>query len=74
SEGERPGCCSAWGRPPLPSSWPWPSPAVRAQVWPLRTERPAAIDNARKGFKAAARQVIDAPTTTLEQLLRALAP
>lgn len=44
-----------------------------AQVWPLRTERTAAIDNARKGLTAAARQVIDSPSTTLEQLLRALA-
>ncbi|MFY2557205.1 type VI secretion system-associated protein TagF [Corallococcus terminator] len=43
-----------------------------AQVWPLRTERPAAIDNARKGLTASARQVIDSPTTTLDQLLRAL--
>jgi len=74
SEGERPRLLISLGAP---------SPALfvalaqpgrpGAQVWPLRTERPAAIDHARKGLTAAARQVIDAPTTTLEQLLRALA-
>ncbi|QSQ24825.1 type VI secretion system-associated protein TagF [Pyxidicoccus parkwayensis] len=75
SEGERPRLLLSLGAatPALFLALAQPS-RPGAQVWPLRTERPAAIDNARKGLKAAARQVIDAPSTTLEQLLRALAP
>ncbi|MBJ6765049.1 type VI secretion system-associated protein TagF [Myxococcaceae bacterium JPH2] len=44
-----------------------------AQVWPLRTERPAALAQARAALSATQRQVIDSPTTSLEHLLRALA-
>ncbi|WP_002639862.1 type VI secretion system-associated protein TagF [Myxococcus hansupus] len=74
SEGERPRLLISLGAasPALFLALAQPS-RPGAQVWPLRTERPAAIDNARKGLTAAARQVIDAPSTTLEQLLRALA-
>ncbi|MCP3144838.1 type VI secretion system-associated protein TagF [Pyxidicoccus xibeiensis] len=75
SEGERPRLLLSLGAatPALFLSLAQPG-RPGAQVWPLRTERPAAIDNARKGFRPAARQVIDTPSTTLEQLLRALAP
>lgn len=75
SEGERPRLLLSLGAPSPALFMALAQPGrPGAQVWPLRTERPAAIDNARKGLKAAARQVIDAPSTTLEQLLRALAP
>ena len=75
SEGERPRLLLSLGAAPPALFLALAQPGrPGAQVWPLRTERPAAIDNARKGLKAAARQVIDAPSTTLEQLLRALAP
>ncbi|WP_426753316.1 type VI secretion system-associated protein TagF [Myxococcus sp. Y35] len=74
SEGERPRLLISLGAPSPALFLALAQPSrAGAQVWPLRTERPAAIDNARKGLTAAARQVIDAPSTTLEQLLRALA-
>ena len=73
SEGEKPRLLISLGAasPALFLALAQPS-RPGAQVWPLRTERPAAIDNARKGLTASARQVIDAPSTTLEQLLQTL--
>lgn len=42
-------------------------------VWPLRTEKPAAMEQAKQALSASQRQVIDSSHSTLEQLLRALA-
>ncbi|WNG44787.1 type VI secretion system-associated protein TagF [Archangium minus] len=42
-------------------------------LWPLRTEKPAAMAQAKQALSAAQRQVIDSSNSTLEQLLRALA-
>lgn len=42
-------------------------------VWPLRTDKPAAIAQAKQALSASQRQVIDSSHSTLEQLLRALA-
>lgn len=42
-------------------------------VWPLRTEKPAAMAQAKQSLSASQRQVIDSSHSTLEQLLRALA-
>ncbi|ATB26781.1 type VI secretion system-associated protein TagF [Melittangium boletus] len=41
-------------------------------LWPLRTERPAAMAHARQALSPAQRRVIDSSTSTLEQLLSAL--
>ncbi|WPB79300.1 type VI secretion system-associated protein TagF [Archangium violaceum] len=42
-------------------------------VWPLRTDKPAAMEQAKQALSASQRQVIDSSHSTLEQLLRALA-
>ncbi|MCY1081283.1 type VI secretion system-associated protein TagF [Archangium lansingense] len=42
-------------------------------VWPLRTDKPAAMAQAKQALSASQRQVIDSSQSTLEQLLRALA-
>ncbi|PTL83683.1 type VI secretion system-associated protein TagF [Vitiosangium sp. GDMCC 1.1324] len=42
-------------------------------LWPLRTEKPAAMAQAKQSLSASQRQVIDSSNSTLEQLLRALA-
>lgn len=43
------------------------------QLWPLRTERPAAMAQAKQALTPAHHRVIDASTSTLDQLLRVLA-
>jgi type VI secretion system protein ImpM len=43
-----------------------------ARLWPLHTTRPNAIDHARRSLTEAQRQLIDSPTTSLEELLHAL--
>lgn len=47
-------------------------PHGSSRLWPLRTTRPAAIDHARQALSATQRQLIDSPTTSLEELLHAL--
>lgn len=42
------------------------------RLWPLRTTRPTAIDQARQALTDTQRQLIDSPTTSLEELLHAL--
>ncbi len=42
-------------------------------LWPLRTDRPAALVHARQALSPAQRNVIDSSTSTLEQLLQVLA-
>jgi type VI secretion system protein ImpM len=44
-----------------------------SHLWPLRTTRSAAIDQARQALSETQRQLIDSPTTSLEALLHALA-
>ncbi|HZI07274.1 MAG TPA: type VI secretion system-associated protein TagF [Archangium sp.] len=42
------------------------------RLWPLRTTRAAAIDQARQALSENQRQLIDSPTTSLEELLQAM--
>lgn len=42
------------------------------RLWPLRTTRAAAIAQARQALSETQRQLIDSPTTSLEELLQAL--
>jgi type VI secretion system protein ImpM len=42
-----------------------------ANLWPLRTERPAALARAKQALSPTQRRVIDSPSSTLEHLLRA---
>lgn len=42
------------------------------QLWPLRTTRAVAIEHARAALSESQRQLIDSPTTSLEELLHAL--
>jgi type VI secretion system protein ImpM len=43
-----------------------------ARLWPLRTQRTAAIDHARQALSQTQRQLIDSSTATLEELLHAV--
>ncbi|SEL28225.1 type VI secretion system protein ImpM [Stigmatella aurantiaca] len=42
------------------------------QLWPLRTDRPAAMAHAKQALSPSQRQIIDSSTSTVEQLLQAL--
>ncbi|RKH44617.1 type VI secretion system-associated protein TagF [Corallococcus llansteffanensis] len=44
-----------------------------SQLWPLRTERAAALASAKRALTPAQRQVLDSSTSSIEQLLRAVA-
>ncbi len=43
-----------------------------ARLWPLRTTRTVAIDQAKRALSETQRQLIDSPTSSLEELLHAL--
>jgi type VI secretion system protein ImpM len=74
SDGEQPRLLLCLGAAPPTLLLHLAQPArTGTQLWPLRTDRPAAMANAKQALSTSQRQVIDSPTSTLEQLLRALA-
>lgn len=74
SDGEQPRLVLCLGSAPPTLLLHLAQPArTGTHLWPLRTERPAALAQAKQALTLSQRQVIDAPTSTLEQLLRALA-
>jgi type VI secretion system protein ImpM len=74
SDGEQPRLLLCLGAAPPTLLLHLAQPArTSTQLWPLRTERPAAMAQAKQAMSPTQRRVIDSPSSTLEQLLRALA-
>lgn len=74
SEGEQPRLLLCLGAAPPTLLLHLAQPTrTGTQLWPLRTERPAAMAHAKRALSVSQRQVIDSSTSTLEQLLRAFA-
>ncbi|MFY0524004.1 type VI secretion system-associated protein TagF [Archangium gephyra] len=74
SEGEQPRLLLCLGAAPPTLLLHLAQPARTANhLWPLRTERPAAMAQAKQALSPSQRQVIDSSHSTLEQLLSALA-
>jgi len=73
SEGEQPRLLLCLGAAPSTLLLHLAQPGrSSANLWPLRTERPAALARAKQALSPARRRVIDSPSSTLENLLRAL--
>ncbi|ATB37708.1 hypothetical protein CYFUS_003133 [Cystobacter fuscus] len=73
SEGEQPRLLLCLGAAPPTLLLHLAQPTrTGTQLWPLRTERPAAMAHAKQALSPAQRQIIDSSTSTLEQLLQAL--
>jgi type VI secretion system protein ImpM len=74
SEGEQPRLLLCLGAAPPTLLLHLAQPArTGTQLWPLRTERPAAMAHAKQALSPSQRQVIDSSHSTLEQLMSALA-
>ncbi|HSP81411.1 MAG TPA: type VI secretion system-associated protein TagF [Myxococcaceae bacterium] len=74
SEGEQPRLLLCLGAAPSTLLLHLAQPGrASANLWPLRTERPAALARAKQALSPAQRRVIDSPSSTLENLLRAFA-
>lgn len=74
SEGEQPRLLLCLGAP-TSAVFLYVAQPERAssQLWPLRTGRSAALTSAKQALTAAQRQVLDSSTSSIEQLLRAVA-
>ncbi|RYZ39715.1 MAG: type VI secretion system-associated protein TagF [Myxococcaceae bacterium] len=74
SEGERPRLLLCLGAPTAALLLYVAQPDLAsAQLWPLKTQRTAALASAKRALSPAQREVLDASTSSIEQLLRAVA-